>query len=61
MQANTLQHQPHLLCQRLTFSEVCNLMRKSRSGMYKLMADDPTFPKPVKDGDARQADRKSVV
>lgn len=41
--------------QWLTFSEVCSLMRKSRSGLYKLMASDPTFPKPVKDGSARSA------
>lgn len=41
--------------QLLTFTEVCGLMRKSRSGLYKLMASDPTFPKPVKDGEARSA------
>ncbi|OGQ52087.1 MAG: hypothetical protein A3J24_11090 [Deltaproteobacteria bacterium RIFCSPLOWO2_02_FULL_53_8] len=43
------------LAQLLTFNEVCSLYRKSRSGLYKLMAADPTFPKPVKDGDARTA------
>ena len=41
--------------QMLTFNEVCSLYRKSRSGLYKLMAADPTFPKPVKDGDEIQA------
>jgi len=43
------------LAQMLTFNEVCSLYRKSRSGLYKLMAADPTFPKPVKDGDNIQA------
>lgn len=58
MQANTLQHLPHQdnrLSQLLTFAEVCNLLRKSRSGVYKLMAADSTFPRPMKDGDSRQA------
>ncbi|MCY1295660.1 hypothetical protein D9M70_450110 [compost metagenome] len=41
--------------QWLSFNEVCGLMRKSRSGLYKLMASDPAFPKPVKDGEARSA------
>lgn len=43
------------LAQLLTFNEVCSLYRKSRSGLYKLMAADPTFPKPVKDGESIQA------
>lgn len=58
MQANTLQDlhgQASALAQLLTFTEVCNLLRKSRSGVYKLMAADPTFPKPIKDGAARSA------
>lgn len=58
MQTNTLQdiqRQASSLSQLLTFGEVCSLMRKSRSGLYKLMASDPSFPKPVKDGEARSA------
>lgn len=43
------------LAQLMTFGEVCSLMRKSRSGLYKLMASDSTFPKPVKDGAARSS------
>lgn len=50
-----LQSQAAGLSQLLTFSEVCSLMRKSRSGLYKLMAADPTFPRIIKDGDARSA------
>ncbi|MCY1297464.1 hypothetical protein D9M68_581960 [compost metagenome] len=50
-----LQRQASSLSQLLTFGEVCSLLRKSRSGVYKLMASDPSFPKPVKDGKARSA------
>ena len=58
MQTTSLQElhgQASALAQLLTFNEVCNLLRKSRSGVYKLMAADPTFPKPIKDGTARSA------
>lgn len=41
--------------QYLTFGEVCSLYRKSRSGLYKLIAADATFPKPIKEGAARSA------
>lgn len=50
-----IQHQASGLSQFLTFGEVCSLMRKSRSGLYKLMASDSNFPKPIKDGEARSA------
>lgn len=50
-----LQRQASGLSQLLTFSEVCSLLRKSRSGLYKLISTDPTFPKPIKDGGARSA------
>lgn len=50
-----LQNQASHLAQLLTFSDVCSLLRKSRSGVYKLMASDPTFPRSIKDGDARSA------
>lgn len=58
MQTNTLQdiqRQASSLSQLLTFGEVCSLMRKSRSGLYKLMASDSSFPKPIKDGQSRSA------
>jgi prophage regulatory protein len=51
----TLSSQAAGLAQMLTFNEVCGIYRKSRSGLYKLMAADPSFPKPVKDGDNIQA------
>lgn len=51
----TLQAQAAGLSQLLTFSEVCHLLRKSRSGVYKLMAQDPAFPRTIKDGDARSS------
>ena len=34
---------------------VCAMIDKSRSGLDKLKKRDPTFPKPIKDGDSRQA------
>lgn len=43
------------LNQLMTFMEVCRLLRKSRSGLHKLMAKDPSFPKPMRDGNTRQA------
>lgn len=58
MHTTSLHHIPNQatsLAQLLTFAEVCDLLRKSRSGVYKLMASDPTFPAPIKDGQARSA------
>lgn len=43
------------LSQRLSFIEVCSLLRKSRSGLYKLMALDPSFPTCIKDQATRSA------
>lgn len=34
---------------------VCAMLAKSRSGLDKLRKRDPLFPKPIKDGDSRQA------
>lgn len=50
-----LHRQASALAQLMTLSEVCSLLRKSRSGLYKLMAADKSFPKPVKDSQARSA------
>ncbi|MDX1368252.1 transcriptional regulator [Pseudomonas sp.] len=36
-------------------SALCVWLDLSRSGLDKLRKKDPTFPKPIKDGDARQA------
>jgi prophage regulatory protein len=41
--------------QMLSLAETCKLLCKSRSGLYKLMASDITFPRPIKDGLARQS------
>ena len=36
-------------------SALCVWLDLSRSGLNKLRKKDPTFPKPIKDGEARQA------
>jgi prophage regulatory protein len=38
-----------------------NWLDLSRSGLDKLRKKDPTFPKPIKDGDTRQAAAFYVV
>lgn len=40
---------------------LCNWLDLSRSGLDKLRKKDPTFPKPLKDGDTRQAAAFYVV
>ena len=39
----------------LTMNEVAGLLRRTRSGVDKLRARDPSFPKPLKDGDDRRS------
>jgi len=39
----------------LTMAEVAQVMRRTRSGVDKLRARDPQFPKPLKDGDDRRS------
>ncbi len=39
----------------MNMAEVAQTMRRTRSGVDKLRAKDPTFPKPLKDGTGRQA------
>lgn len=34
---------------------LCAWLDLTRGGLEKLRAKDPTFPKPIKDGDSRQA------
>jgi len=40
---------------------LCQWLDVTRSGLAKLKAKDPTFPKPIKDGNARQAAAYYVV
>lgn len=35
--------------------DVCSLIDRSRSGLDKLRKRDPSFPKPIKQGNTRQA------
>ncbi len=37
----------------MTMAEVAQTMRRTRSGVDKLRARDPLFPKPLKEGDKR--------
>lgn len=37
----------------MTMAEVAQTMRRTRSGVDKLRARDPQFPKPLKEGDKR--------
>jgi prophage regulatory protein len=39
----------------LTIVEVADLLHRTRSGVYKLRARDPSFPKPYKDGNNRRS------
>ncbi|WP_462381723.1 helix-turn-helix transcriptional regulator [Pseudomonas sp. Marseille-QA0892] len=40
---------------------LCEWLDLSRSGLDKLRKKDPSFPKPIKDGDTRQAAAYYVV
>ena len=40
---------------------LCQWLDVTRSGLAKLRAKDPSFPKPIKDGDSRQAAAYYVV
>jgi len=37
------------------FNEVCELLSLSRDGLRKVQLKDPSFPKPIKLGDSKQA------
>ena len=39
----------------MTMAEVASHLRRTRSGVDKLRARDPQFPKPLKDGDDRRS------
>ncbi|SDT97832.1 prophage regulatory protein [Pseudomonas pohangensis] len=51
------QHSGHTptLPELWTMTEVAHTMRRTRSGVDKLRARDPKFPKPLKDGDDRRS------
>lgn len=40
---------------------LCTWLDQTRSGLDKLRKKDPTFPKPIKDGDRKQAAAYYVV
>lgn len=40
---------------RLTLKETCHLLSVQRDKLNKLIKDDPTFPRPIKEGTTRQA------
>lgn len=42
-------------------SALCTWLGKTRSGLDKLRKTDPTFPRPIKDGNSRQAAAYYVV
>lgn len=37
------------------FNEVCDLLSLSRDGLRKVQLKDPSFPKPIKLGNSKQA------
>jgi prophage regulatory protein len=41
--------------------KLCEWLDLTRSGLDKLRKKDPTFPKPIKDGESRQAAAYYVV
>ena len=40
---------------RLTITEVCHLLSVQRDKLNKLVKDDPSFPRPIKEGLTRQS------
>lgn len=42
-------------------TEVCKVIGQTRSGLDKLRKKDPTFPKPIKFSDSRQATAYYVI
>jgi prophage regulatory protein len=52
---------PHSSKRLLRQPALCQWLDVTRSGLAKLRVKDPTFPKPIKDGDSRQAAAYYVV
>ncbi len=40
---------------RLTMNEVCHFLSVQRDKLNKMVKDDPTFPRPIKEGSTRQS------
>ena len=40
---------------RLTMNEACQFLTVQRDKLNKMVKDDPSFPKPIKDGFTRQS------
>lgn len=40
---------------RLTMNEACQFLSVQRDKLNKMVKDDPSFPKPIKDGFTRQS------
>lgn len=39
----------------LKIKDVCRILKSSRNTIYAIQQKDPTFPKPIKFGDTKQA------
>ncbi len=52
---------PHSSKRLLRQPALCQWLDVTRSGLAKLRAKDPSFPKPIKDGESRQAAAYYVV
>lgn len=40
---------------RVSYTSTCKLLDLSREGLRKLIKKDPTFPRPIKEGDQMQS------
>lgn len=40
---------------RLTINETCHFLSVQRDKLNKMVRDDPSFPRPIKEGASRQA------
>lgn len=52
---------PHTSKRLIRQPALCQWLDVTRSGLAKLRVKDPSFPKPIKDGDSRQAAAYYVV
>lgn len=55
------QHHPTIDQALIPQTEVCKAIGQTRSGLDKLRKKDPTFPRPIKFGDSRQAAAYYVI
>lgn len=40
---------------RISFKEACTILSIGRDSLYKLIDNDPAFPRPIKDGITKQS------